>query len=172
MLFFSEFSSPAEYERNSGLKVFSRFLGLFNPVLARNNARKVFINFFFLFLWNFLAQVEYERNSGLKCFFSFSANIIPLCLKKMPERAFLIFFIFFSEFSCSGRVVTEFGTKFFLSFSAFLGVLAKNNVGNRFFNFFIFFLFFSEFSCPSRVWTEFGTQSFFSLSRLISSSFG
>ena len=38
----------------------------------------------------------------------------------MPERGFLIFwffFLFFSEFSCPGRVWTEFGTKIFFSLS-------------------------------------------------------
>ena len=135
------------------------------------------MNFFAIF-WEFSCSGQVWTEFGTTFFFfflSFSTYLIPFWLKIMSERGFLVFWIFMlflSEFSCPGRVLTEFGTKFFLSFSAFLGVLAKNNVGNRFFNFFIFFLFFSEFSCPSRVWTEFGTQSFFSLSRLISSSFG
>ena len=77
----------------------------------------------------------------------------------MPEIGFLIFwiiFLFFSEFSCLGRVWTEFGTKIF---SPFLGlshlVLAINNARKRFF---WFFKFFSEFSFPGREWTEFGTK--------------
>ena len=66
----------------------------------------------------------------------------------MSERGFLIFwflFLFLSEFSCPGRVWTEFGTKFF---SLFLGlshpILAKNNAGKWFF-FFNFLIFFSIF---------------------------
>ena len=82
----------------------------------------------------------------------------------MPERDFLIFWIFFSEFSSPDPVWTEIGAKFF--FSLFLGlshpVLAKNNVGKRFFNFLNFFaIFFSEFSSPGRVWTKIRTKFFF-----------
>ena len=51
------------------------------------------------------------------------------------------------EFSCSGRVGTEFGTKFF--FSLFLGlshpVSAKNNAGKKFFSFLKFCYFFQNF---------------------------
>ena len=88
----------------------------------------------------------------------------------MLRRGFIIFrlfLLFFWEFSCPGRVWTEFRPKFF--FFLFLGlyhpVLAKNNAGKRFFNFFLnFLLFFSEFSCPARIWTELGAKIFFSLS--------
>jgi len=45
LLFFSKFLALVEYERNSVLKFFSRFLGLSLPVLAKNNARKRFLNF-------------------------------------------------------------------------------------------------------------------------------
>ena len=87
----------------------------------------------------------------------------------MPERAFLIFLLFYSEFSCPGRVGTEFGTKIFFSLSQPTHpVWAKNNARKRFLMFRIFLLFFSEFSCPGRVWTEFGTKFFFSLSQPIS----
>ena len=82
----------------------------------------------------------------------------------MPERGFLIFWIFllfFSEFSCRGRVWTEFGTKCFSLFLGFYHVLDKNIAGMRFLNFWIFLLFFSEFSCTDWVWTEFGTKIFF-----------
>ena len=84
----------------------------------------------------------------------------------MPEWCFLIFWIFFaiffSEFSCLGRVWTEFGTKiFYLFFILSHPVSAKNNVEKSFLIFWIFLLFFSEFSCPGQVWTEFGTKTFF-----------
>ena len=125
------------------------------------------MNFFAIFFRNFLSRVEYERNLGLNFFFSFSAYIILFWLKIMPEIGFLIFWLFllfFSEFSCPGRVWTEFATKIF--FSLFLGlyqpVLAKNNAGKCFFNFLKFFAILLEFSCPGRVWTEFGTKISFS----------
>ena len=61
----------------------------------------------------------------------------------MPERDFIIFWIlllFYSEFSCPGRVWTEFGTKFFFFFFGLSHpVLAKNNAGEMYFNFFNFF---------------------------------
>ena len=97
----------------------------------------------------FLARFDFERNSGKKKFLAFSAYLIPFWLKIMSERGFLIFWIFllfFWEFSCSGLVWTEFGTKIF--FFVFLGlshpVLDKNNAGKRFFNFLIFVLFFFQ----------------------------
>ena len=45
LLFFSEFSCPVEYERNSGKIFFFLFLGLSHPVLAKKNARMRFFNF-------------------------------------------------------------------------------------------------------------------------------
>ena len=82
-------------------------------------------------------------------FLSFSANLIPYWLKIIPEIGYLVFWIFllfFSEFSCSGRVGTEFGTKFF---SLFVGlshpVSAKNNAGKKFFSLLNFCYFFRNF---------------------------
>ena len=110
-----------------GTKMFFLFFGLSHPVLAIKKGWKEvfwFFDFFFYFFRNFLARVEYERNSGLKCFLSFSAYLIPFWQKIMLERGFFICFIlsiFFLEFSCLGRVWTEFGTNFFFfSFSAYL----------------------------------------------------
>ena len=77
-LFFWNFLARVEYERNSGLKFFSLFLGLAQSVLIRNNAGINFFNFFyffFYFFWNFLARVECERNSWLK-FISLSRPIL------------------------------------------------------------------------------------------------
>ena len=91
-----------EYERNSGEKFFSPFLGLSHPVLGKNNAGKrffKFFEFFCYFCWNFLAGVEYERNSGLKFFSPFLGLSHPvLAKKKMPERGFLNFLNFFAIF--------------------------------------------------------------------------
>ena len=73
----------------------------------------------------------------------------------MPEIGFLIFYfflLFFLQFSTQAEYDRNSGLKFF---SLFLGlshlVLAKNNVGKRFFNFFNFFDIFLEFSCLGRV---------------------
>ena len=63
----------------------------------------------------------------------------------MTESGFLIFSIFlqfFSEFSCPGGVRTEFGSKIFLSFSAYLIPFWLKISGKRFFNFFKFFCYF------------------------------
>jgi len=97
------------YERNSGLKFFSRFLGLSLPVLAKNNTGKRFFNFliFLLFLWNFLARVVYERNLVLKFLSHFLGLSYPVLAKNNTRKwffNFLIFLLFFSEFSCPGRI--------------------------------------------------------------------
>ena len=46
LFFFRNFLSRVEYERNSGLKFFSTFLGPSHPFLLWNNAEKRFFNFF------------------------------------------------------------------------------------------------------------------------------
>ena len=83
----------------------------------------------------------------------------------MLERGFLIFkifLLFFLEFSCPGRVRTEFQTKIFcIFFGLSHPVLAKNIAGKSFFNFFA--IFFSEFSSLGRVITEFVAKFFFFL---------
>ena len=74
----------------------------------------------------------------------------------------MYFLVFFSEFSCPGREYERnLGLNFFFPFlGLYHPVFAKNNAGNRYFNFWIFLLFFSEFSSSGRVWTEFGTKIF------------
>ena len=62
----------------------------------------------------------------------------------MRERVFLIFLLFFSEFSCPGRLWTEFGTKFFFSFSAhlipfWLKIMLERGFSIFFFNFIAIF---------------------------------
>ena len=118
MLFFSQFSSLAEFERNSGLKFFFLFIGLSHLVLVKNNTGKRFINFlmfFFLyFFWNFLARIEYERNSGLKFCSLFLGLSHPILARNNAGSMFLIFWfflVFFWKFSSPGRVWTEFKTK-------------------------------------------------------------
>ena len=113
--FFQNFLARVEYERNSGLNFFFLFLGLSHPVLAKNNAGKSFCNFFASFFGILLPRSRMNGSREI-FFFSFSVYLIPFWQKIMLERGFLIFWIFllfFSEFSSSGRVWTEFGTKSF-----------------------------------------------------------
>ena len=78
----------------------------------------------------------------------------------MREIGFLSFLLFFLEFSCPGRVWTEFGTKFFFfSFTAYIiPFWLKIMLERVFLNSLPFF---SKFSCPGRLWTKFGTKIFF-----------
>ena len=109
-------------------------------------------------------------------FLSFSPYLIPFWLKIMPEISFLIFYIFCYFFRIFlPRVEYEWnsGLKFV---SLFLSlpppVLAKNNVGKRFFNFFKFFCyFFRNFLARVEYEQNFGLKFLF-LSQLISSRFG
>ena len=56
---------------------------------------------------------------------------------------FEFFLLLFSKFSCRGRVWTEFGTKIFFSLSRPISFrTAKNNIGNKIFNFLNFFAIF------------------------------
>ena len=117
---FGIFSSRDENERNLELWFFFLFLSLSKIVLAKNNARKRFfnfLNFFAIFFEIFLPGSSVNGIRDKNFFLAFSAYLIPFWLKIMPERGFLIFLIFFSEFSCPGRVWTEFGTKIFFSLS-------------------------------------------------------
>ena len=122
-IIFRNFLARVEYERNSGLNFFFLFLGLSCPVLAKNNAGKGFfnfLNFFAIFFGTFLPGSSMNGIRDKNCFFSFSAYLIPFWLKIMPEWGFWIlwiFLLFFLEFSCRGRVRTEFGTKIFFSLS-------------------------------------------------------
>ena len=109
--FFRNFLALVEYERNSGLKFFSRFLTQSHPVLAKNNAGKRalnFLNFFSIFFQNFHAWVKFEPNSGLKfLFFLFLGQSHPVLAKNNARKWFFnfcFFLIFCSEFFCPGRV--------------------------------------------------------------------
>ena len=124
LYFFRNYLALVEYERNPGLKFFSLFLRLYQPILANNNAGNgffTFLNFLAFFFWNFLARVEYERNSGINFFFSFQPSPNPFCIQITPELSFLIFLnfftIFYLEFSSLGWVGTEFGSRMFFSLS-------------------------------------------------------
>ena len=115
---FCNFLYRVEYERNSGLKVFTHFLSLSHPVLAKNNARRRFynfLNFFTLFLRIFFPGSSMNGIRYYIFFFSFSANLIPFWQKIMLGWSFLIFLLFFLKFSCPRRLWTEFGTKILFS---------------------------------------------------------
>ena len=74
---------------------------------------------------------------------------------------FCIFLLFFSEFSCPGRVWTEFATKmFFLFFSLSHPVLSIKKAGKRFFNFWFFFYFFRNFFARVEYEQNLGLNSF------------
>ena len=119
--FFRNFHARVEYDRNSGLKFCFHFFGLSHPVLAKNNAGMTFrnfLNFFTIFYRNFLTGVECERNSRLKFSFPFFGPSHPVLAKNNDGKRFynlLNFWLFFSEFSCTGRLWTAFGTKILFS---------------------------------------------------------
>ena len=82
-------------------KIFSLLLGLYYPVLAKNNAGKGFFNFMnFLsfFFRNFLARVEYERNSGINYFFLFLALSQPVLNRNNVGINLYNFFNFYTIF--------------------------------------------------------------------------
>ena len=124
-----------------------------------------FLIFWIFLLFFFRIFLPWSSMNGIRefnFFFSFSAYLIPFWLKIMPERVFLIFLPFFLEFSSSGWIGIEFGTKiYFLSFSAYLIPFWLKIMPERVF--LIFLLLFSEFSRPGRVWTEFRSKFFFFL---------
>ena len=129
--------------------MFSLFLSLSHPVLAKISARKRFfnfLNFFSFFFQNFLPQAEFERKSGLKFFFSFSAYLRPFSLEIIPERDFLVFcffFYFFRNLLARDKYERNSGLNFFSLFlSLSHPVLSKISAGKRFFNFLNFFAIF------------------------------
>ena len=120
-IFFWNILAQVEYEWNSGQKFFSLFLGLCQPVLAKNNTRKrflIFLIFFAIFFKIFLPGSSMKGIRDKNFFVVFSAYLIPFWLEIVPEIFFLIFWIIsilFLRFSSPGRVWTEFGTKIFSS---------------------------------------------------------
>ena len=123
MNFFRNFLARVEYERNSELKFFFLFLGLFCSILAKNNTGRRFfncLNFFAIFFVIFLRGL---RTNGIRdkiFFLTFSAYLIPFWLKIMPERGFLIFRIFFGIVLPGTSMNGILGKIFFLPFPAYL----------------------------------------------------
>ena len=76
-ILFGIFLPRVEYERNSGLKFFSRFLFQSLPVLAKNNTGKRFFNFllFLLFFSEFSSPGRVWTEFGTKIFFALSHPI-------------------------------------------------------------------------------------------------
>ena len=118
------FLARVECERNSGLNIFSPFLGLSHLVLVRNTAGKMYFNFLNYFDIIFAILFPGPSMNGIRdlnfFFFSFSASLSPFWIEIKPELSFLIFWIFLLfclEFYYPGRVWTEFGTKIFSSLS-------------------------------------------------------
>ena len=123
-LFFSEFSSPRRVWTKFGNKFFFLFFGLSHPVLAKNNAGKSFFNFLIFFSIFFGILLSGSSVNGIRdneFFFLFLGLYHPVLAKNNAGKRFLnfliFFLLFFLEFSCPGRVWTEFGTKFFFSIS-------------------------------------------------------
>ena len=121
LLFFSEFFCPGRVWTEFGSKIFFSFLAnliLFWLKIMPERGILIFWIFLQFFFRNFLASVKYERNSGLKFFSLFFGLSNPVLAKNYAGTRFfnfLNFLLFFSEFSCPGRVLTEFRTKSFLS---------------------------------------------------------
>ena len=143
LLFFWNFLPRDGKERNSGWKIFSLFLGLFQPSSDRNNARMMFFNFFAISFGIFMPESSRNGIRGENFFLSFSIYLNPIWIEIIPEWCFLIFWIFllfFLEFSSPGWIGTVFITKFF---SLFLGLsslgLERNIARMMFFNFLNFF---------------------------------
>ena len=115
-------SSGNETERQF---LFSLFLGLFQPILAWDEATMVFFDF--LILFSLFLEISITRRVGTKrrdnfYILSFSAFSNLFWLGMKPQRYFLIFYFFslFLEFSIICRVRTERKDNFyFFSFSAF-----------------------------------------------------
>ena len=123
LFFFWNFNPRVDCERNLGLRFFFLFLGLSYPVLAKTNARMRFFNFFNFFCYffrNFLARVEYEWNLEIKfcsLFLILSHSVLAKNNAGKWFFNFLNFIAIFFEFSCTGRIWAELGTKFFFSLS-------------------------------------------------------
>ena len=147
LLFFSEFSCLGRVWTEFGTKIFSLFLGLYHPVLAKNNARKRFLNFFAIFL-EFCCPGRVWAEFWTKIFiFSFSSYLISFWTKIMPERGFLIF-EFFCYFFRNFLPQVEYERNLGLNFFSFFHVLShpvlakKKNAEKSFLIFWIFLLFF------------------------------
>ena len=138
---------------------FFLFLGISQPVLAKNNAVMGFfnfLNFFAIFFQNLHARVEKERNSELKFYSLFLGLSHPVLAKNTSGKRFFKFLnflaIFFGIFFARVEYERNSGLKFFFfSFSAYLVSFWLKVMPERgFLTFSSFLVFFSEYSCPGR----------------------
>ena len=123
---FHNFLARVEYECYSGVKFFFHFFGLSHPVWTKSNAGKrfyIFLNFFTIFFGIFFLGSSMNGILEKNFLFTFLVYLIQFGLKIMPRRGFIIFSIFllfFSEFSCPGRIWTEFWSKILFSLFWFI----------------------------------------------------
>ena len=157
LLFFSEFCCPVRVRMEFGTKLFSLFLGLSHPVLAKNNAGNRFFNFFNffgIFFGIFLPRLSTNWNRG---------KSTPVLAKNNAGKWFFNFLNFFTELSSPGQVWTEFGTKiFFLSYSAYLLPFRLKIKPERDFLIFWFFLLLFWNFLPRAVYEQNSGLKFFS----------
>ena len=130
LLFFSKFSCPSLVWTELGNKFFFfLFSGLSHPVFGKNNVRKRFYNFLNFFTISFGIFFPGSSMNGIlewNFVFTFPANLIPFWLKIMPGGGFIIFWFFlefFTDFSCPGRVWTEFCSE--ILFSLFRSISSR-----------------------------------------------
>ena len=144
-IFFRNFLSQVEYERNSGLNVFSLFRPISSCFGYKKGWKEVFWFFFFLFFSQFSSPGRVWTEFGTK-FFLFLSLSHPVWAKNNAGKRFLIFqifLLFFSEFSCPGRVWTEFRTKsFFCLFRPISSPFWLKIMPERGFSIFWFFFYF------------------------------
>ena len=168
MLFFLEFSSSGWVGTEFGTKIyFLSFSANLIPFRLKIMPQRGFLIFWIFLLFFFRIFLPWSSMNGIRefnFFFSFSAYLIPFWLKIMPERVFLIFLPFFLEFSSSGWIGTEFGTKiYFLSFPAYLFPFWLKIMPERvfliFFNFFA--IFFQNFLARVEYERDSGLKFFF-----------
>ena len=102
------------------------FFGLSPPVLAKNNAWRRFyyyLNFFIISFGIFFPGSRMNEIPEKNFLFTFLVYLIQFGLKIMPGIGFIIFsnfLLFFSEFSCPGRLWTEFWSKILFSLFWFI----------------------------------------------------
>ena len=116
--FVRNFLFRVEYERNSGLKFFPLFLGLFQPVFDRNNAGINFLKFlnFLLFFLEFSSSGWVWMEFGTKIFFLFFGLSHPVLVKNNAGKWYFIFlniFAIFVEILFPGRSMNEIREKIF-----------------------------------------------------------
>ena len=121
LLFFSEFFCRGRVWSEFGTKFFffsfSAYLISFWLKIRPERVFLIFFNFLAIFFRNFLAKVENEQNSGQNFFSLFLGLSHHVLAKNKAGKRFFNFLLSFSEFSCSGRVWMEVGTKIFFSLS-------------------------------------------------------